>query len=522
MRTMRVLAILLGAATCMAPLTSAEAQLDRFLCYRAKTAKGTAKFGVVSGVNIVDQFEDAAVDVIKPLRLCAPAKQGADSYLDPDTHLESYRMVLTKTDPKQPKPVRQRNIRVIDEFGEIVVDAKNPVGVLVPTAACIDDPPGVCPEPFPPPDFATHDVDHYQCYAAATSRGAARFPSGIQVALETPFAGPKVFDVKRPKRLCLPADIEQEGIKNPTRGLMCYVAKPAKGEPKLAAVTVAAANRLGTESVDVKKEQMLCVPAVADSGRCNGAAALCDRRFDQVVYPTTHNAYSNEDEGFVFPNQHHTMAEQLADGVRAVMLDTHYFEAQVYLCHNHCPSGKKLLADGLAEIKQFLDRHPNDVVSIIFESYVSAADTAAAFAASGLLPYVHSQAAGELWPTLREMIDAGGRLVVFTDYDAGVYPWYLDVWAFAWETHYSFEMPADFSCAINRGDMNNRLFILNHFLTQIFGLPQLAEQVNFNPLFVDRARQCQSESGRLPNFVTVDFYDIGDLFSVAGTLNETE
>src|SRR5687768_7981316 len=30
--------------------------------------------------------------------------------------------------------------------------------------------------------------------------------------------------------------------------------------------------------------------------RCNGHAALCDRRFDEVVFPATHNSMSNADD----------------------------------------------------------------------------------------------------------------------------------------------------------------------------------------------------------------------------------
>ena len=67
--------------------------------------------------------------------------------------------------------------------------------------------------------------------------------------------------------------------------------------------------------------------------------------------------------------------------------------------------------------------------------------------------------------------------------------------------------------------MSNSLFILNHFLTNIIGSPQLADMVNHNPLFIDRALQCESESGRLPNFVTVDFYNIGDVLAVVDALN---
>jgi hypothetical protein len=43
--------------------------------------------------------------------------------------------------------------------------------------------------------------------------------------------------------------------------------------------------------------------------------------------------------------------------------------------------------------------------------------------------------------------------------------------------------------------------------------------VNHNPLFIDRAEQCEEEGNALPNFVTVDFYDIGDLFDVVESLN---
>ena len=70
------------------------------------------------------------------------------------------------------------------------------------------------------------------------------------------------------------------------------------------------------------------------------------------------------------------------------------------------------------------------------------------------------------------------------------------------------------------GDTANSLFLLNHFLTATLGgKPEFAEMVNYNPLFVDRARQCEEEGNTLPNFVAVDFYDIGDLFAVVDALN---
>jgi hypothetical protein len=71
-------------------------------------------------------------------------------------------------------------------------------------------------------------------------------------------------------------------------------------------------------------------------GKCNGSAALCDRRFDEVVYPTTHNAMAATDLGFLAANQTHDIARQLEDGVRGLMLDTHDYQGAPQLCHEFC------------------------------------------------------------------------------------------------------------------------------------------------------------------------------------------
>ena len=78
---------------------------------------------------------------------------------------------------------------------------------------------------------------------------------------------------------------------------------------------------------------------------------------------------------------------------------------------------------------------------------------------------------------------------------------------------------ADFTCTPNRGDPQNSLFIFNHFLTDTLPRPEQAPIVNANPFLVDRARDCMQTDGSLPNFVTVDFYDRGDLFAAVRSLN---
>lgn len=253
---------------------------------------------------------------------------------------------------------------------------------------------------------------------------------------------------------------------------------------------------------------------------CQGQIVFCDRPYDELAYPTTHNAMSSAAYGFVRPNQSTGITRQLEDGIRALMLDTYYDEGIVTLCHGLCELGKMPLARGLGEITSFLETHPGEVVAIFFESNVSAADTEAAMRESGLLPYARAKEKGTPWPTLAEILQSGQRLVVLTDDESRTLPWYLYVWDFAGETPFDFRSAEDLSCAPSRGSVDNGLFIFNHFLTRGTGSPSLAETVNHDPLFSSRARACQAERGHLPNFVTVDFYSIGDLFAVVDLLND--
>ncbi len=311
-----------------------------------------------------------------------------------------------------------------------------------------------------------------------------------------------------------PARRREDGAMRPAAALCCLILI-ACGDGTGASPHDAGAS-LDARPVDARAVDG---PGPDAPAGCNGGLHLCERRFDQVAYATTHNAMSNEDDRWILPNQHHGITRQLADGIRGLMLDTHYEEGRAMLCHGECGAGAKPLAEGLAEITAFLRANPREIVSIIFESYVTPADTEAAFRDAGLLPFVHPQPQGAPWPTLRALIDAGHRLVVLTSDGGGAFPWYLDEWAHVWETPYSYKSAAEFTCRLDRGQAENALFVLDHFLTNPVGLPELAEMVNHDPLLGDRARRCQRESGRLPNFVTVDFYDIGDVLEVVRSLN---
>jgi len=236
---------------------------------------------------------------------------------------------------------------------------------------------------------------------------------------------------------------------------------------------------------------------------------LLTLRYDQVACLVTHNAMSSQAEGWFFPNQSHGLDRQLEDGVRGLMLDVHTIEGQPWLVHNRPILGKRLLVDALRDIARFMKSEPQAVVTIIFESYVPSKSVQQAFRQAALLDHVHQQKRRDAWPTLNSMVQTGKRLVVFTDRGGGEWPGYHAVWDHCQETHFSVRSVREFSYRRNRGQAQNSLLILNHFLTAPIASRSLAKQANAAEVLSPRIRECEAETGRFPKFIAVDFHDIG-------------
>lgn len=253
---------------------------------------------------------------------------------------------------------------------------------------------------------------------------------------------------------------------------------------------------------------------------CNGHGQLCARSYADVSFPMAHNAMNSAEEGWPAPNQTLRLWAQLELGIRGFMLDTYEYRGETVLCHGTCAAGRRPFVDALRDLRLFLDCHPAEVVTLILEAHIDEPTTALAFEEAGLLPYLDEQpVSSAAWPSLEEMITSGRRLVVFTESSAVTLPWHHEAYAFMWDTNYAATMPSDFSCDVLRGSRTNRLFLLNHFLTAPLGSISLAEMVNYNPLLLDRARGCRTATGFLPNFVALDFVDVGDLLPTIDVLN---
>ncbi|MGB9375216.1 MAG: hypothetical protein WCA82_13790, partial [Jiangellales bacterium] len=332
------------------------------------------------------------------------------------------------------------------------------------------------------------------------------------------------------------------------------------------AVVLGAGAFWAVRSVDTDPAPAAAV-TVGTGEVCNGHASLCERRYDEVSYVTTHNAMSAADEpGWFLAEQPHGLIRQLESGARAAMIDVwaarpaeggvsslsvnldegraqleeafgaavidssrRVVEAVVgeptgpkalYMCHGLCEIGATELAPTLGSLRAWLDTNRDEVVSLIVENHVPAAEIGQAVVDAGLEPYLHTVVDGE-WPTLAQMITSGQRLVVMTEEGSGGddYPWLRNAFELTQDTPYTFPTPDDFSCEPNRGPADAPLFLVNHWLSGFGNLVTAAQTVNVADVLGARVEQCQDERNRLVNFVGVNFYDIGDVAAVVDDLN---
>ncbi len=256
---------------------------------------------------------------------------------------------------------------------------------------------------------------------------------------------------------------------------------------------------------------------------CAGHVELCARRFDEVVFPASHNSHAASSEGFTLfnTNQSVGVAEQLQAGIRGLLMDTYFEGGEVVLCHGPCGLGSTNHAEVLGDIVDFLDANPGELITIIYEDGVSPEQLGVDFESTGAIARVYAHEPGQPWPTLGEMVEADTRLVITAEQGGPPPAWHHNIWEIGWDTPYGPTSADDLSCALNRGSADNDLFLVNHWVNNAFGLPSTenADEVNEYSFLLARAQECEAMWDHAPNLLAVDFYSRGDVVAVAETLN---
>ncbi|KAL8787000.1 MAG: hypothetical protein Q9213_002435 [Squamulea squamosa] len=279
---------------------------------------------------------------------------------------------------------------------------------------------------------------------------------------------------------------------------------------------------------------------------CNNYPEFCTRKYSNITYVAAHNS------PFVAPNnaaanQALGVINQLNDGIRMLQGQTHFVNGTVYYCHTSCD----LLNAGTAEsyysdIARWIRGHPYDVVTLLIGNgdLVNVENFVAPLQSSGLARYAYIPPEVPMaisdWPTLSEMILMQKRVVIFMDYNADqeAVPYVLDQFSQMWETPFS-PTNRSFPCTqqrppdLSREDAEQRMYMANHNLNTVLTLAgfsllvvtvSLLNETNnvigFGSLGA-MADDCSELWPRPPNFLLVDFYNVGagSVFKVAAQHN---
>ena len=355
-------------------------------------------------------------------------------------------------------------------------------------------------------------------------------------------------------------------VEAPARGARAERVKPRRSAIVLAC-GLAVALLAPTAWVIVQTSAGSAPPT--EIAACNGSAALCDRRLDQVIFPTSHNSMGGADvPGWMFPNQNAGIERQLSDGIRGFLIDAHYgvpvgdkvkteledekaamakYEGAlgkegmaavlrirdrmageqqgkrgIYMCHGFCELGALELVPVLRTMRDFLVANPGEVlILVIQDESVTPPDIERCFQESGLIDFVYRGPVRPPWPTLREMVESDQRVLVMAENQTAGVDWYHPAFEVLQETPYTFHDPSEFSNRPNRGGAGGSLLLMNHWIESTpMPKPSNAAVVNARDVLLRRIQSFRRERGRLPNLVAVDFCNVGDLIPVVRELNE--
>ena len=183
-------------------------------------------------------------------------------------------------------------------------------------------------------------------------------------------------------------------------------------------------------------------------------------------------------------------------------------------------SGTSYPCSTWADVVTTAGADPSTVLMIILENYVTDEDLQRAFAATKTEDYAATLHRGEPLPTLRELIAAGHRLVVFTEEPpTGAVPWLNDAFSYIQDTPLGARAADELRCDRYRGGAGSPFLMLNNWITRFPPSPAAHRPAQTRDFLTKHIARC-AERRRLPvSLVATDFYEQGDLIDVARAEN---
>lgn len=304
--------------------------------------------------------------------------------------------------------------------------------------------------------------------------------------------------------------------------------------------------------------------ATYDPSVCNGRADLCDRPYNRVTFPATHDSYAASEYvpqsiwsflplyklvaklGFV--DQDFGITRQLNDGIRALDLrllpDTRGGYQLCHAKHGICQLEMDFLLAFLrnpeaafneaslafstpdrvfAELAQFLASHRDEVVTLSVQIRETPEFVfTGLLERHGLTQYLHTHTPETAWATLREMIKNNQRLVVLWDQPtSGAFlssdDFVLGMGA-GWADKWTIESVVNECEDIDPKKVKvDSIFELSHHMSM--SAASLA-QPGFNTSALQlHAFKCIQKYHLSPTLINVDLYDTSSLFKVVNDVN---
>jgi hypothetical protein len=281
-------------------------------------------------------------------------------------------------------------------------------------------------------------------------------------------------------------------------------------------------------------------PTTTGFQACNGYESLCDVPANQVLYATVHNAVSSIEDGVtIVPNHELQLEKALQSGWRGLNFDigkcSDFTEQPVRLVHGLCAIGSRDPIEVFTNIQTFLDSNPNEVLlmpiqidnsldggSVSYAEIYAILEQVPDFTS---LLYQHP-GVGTPWPTLRELIAANTRILLFF-YDgatlcvdsadgcpAGFHDWF----SYAAETAFEFLTADELlvftnACVITRGASGTRDFFgINYFTT--IPSASTAQEINQYALVKTHVETCAALNEMSPSLILVDYWNVGNVSDV--------
>ncbi|MCX5403113.1 hypothetical protein OHA37_04355 [Streptomyces sp. NBC_00335] len=233
------------------------------------------------------------------------------------------------------------------------------------------------------------------------------------------------------------------------------------------------------------------------------------------------------------------------DGLRRPLsLDTHWYErstwlcfgsdcypSDVYLCHGECKTfagvtyalPRQSFHGTMQTVVDFLASHPQEVVTVFLEDYVSAEQLRQSLGrVRGIDPLLFRPdewgVRQQGWPKVADLVTTGKRLIVFSDRSDREHLGVMYDKSWTVSNYWSLgDLGDDLACVTRWPDVPldrqepgfRRLFTMSHHRNVPTVLT--ASLDNGAKLRNRIAEQCRTASGgRTPNFVSVDFHRLSD------------